>query len=573
MVKKSGVGGFVLCCLLAVVIRDVHGTTLYPADKLSILEGAGFLVYLVPDRAVRDSMGGVIRCSLTLGDESYSLESEKVHTIGQDTTVQRFSADVCGIRVHNVRASLGTDWTLKDLDERLNEVNHTFTLTVIKQKQNPEINIAVSDTASSFTVTCPEDSSRRYCRILDEADNIYDGCSRSFDITWDQARYRCRLLYWGDMDETETVINVRVERNKRAVTWSTEENEKHVVLNCHYNSRISPCRAVSVASRRQMMLLDGHLANRYSAYNTMVSEGICALEIQKPLIKDDRGLWRIYLELSGNDYTGCVFDLSDPGTEVGYTAQVKPQLIEVFHDPRSSSTTTTELECESPYPLSYCYLSGPQGGDFKPEKFDHLGTLGICRFKVSNITTGKWACGRNDNSGGEDRFTYYDVKVYDQPARAITPQITASSGDENRDLLCKTILDLPIEICRFISPTGEVHGLSENIVPAPDSRFKYHGKGLREGECGMQIMQLEREDFGRWKCSIMVQGRDYAINVDVIEEVMSTTTIVAICVAVTLVLGFVGGFFAYRKLNSRRVPYRNSVGSNGGLSLSSSINT
>lgn len=133
MVKKSGVGGFVLCCLLAVVIRDVHGTTLYPADKLSILEGAGFLVYLVPDRAVRDSMGGVIRCSLTLGDESYSLESEKLHTIGQDTTVQRFSADVCGIRVHNVRASLGTDWTLKDLDERLNEVNHTFTLTVISK--------------------------------------------------------------------------------------------------------------------------------------------------------------------------------------------------------------------------------------------------------------------------------------------------------------------------------------------------------------------------------------------------------------------------------------------------------
>lgn len=316
------------------------------------------------------------------------------------------------------------------------------------------------------------------------------------------------------------------------------------------------------------------------------------------MIKDDRGLWRIYLELSGNDYTGCVFDLSDPGTEVGYTAQVKPQLIEVFHDPRSSSTTTTELECESPYPLSYCYLSGPQGGDFKPEKFDHLGTLGICRFKVSNITTGKWACGRNDNSGGEDRFTYYDVKVYDQPARAITPQITASTGDENRDLLCKTILDLPIEICRFISPTGEVHGLSENIVPAPDSRFKYHGKGLREGECGMQIMQLEREDFGRWKCSIKVQGRDYAINVDVIEEgevsgeirrrstivlirifffvfvtVMSTTTIVAICIAVTLVLGFVSGFFAYRRLNRRRVPYRNSVGSKGGLSLSSSINT
>uniref|UniRef100_A0A1Q3F888 Uncharacterized protein n=1 Tax=Culex tarsalis TaxID=7177 RepID=A0A1Q3F888_CULTA len=567
---SSRVGGFVLFCLL--VSGEVHGATLYPADKLSILEGAGFLVYLVPDQRVGKS-AELVHCTLLLSGNRYSLDSDQSHTIGQDTKVQRFSADLCGIRVHNVRDSLGTSWTISALDGNSNEVNQTLTLTVIKQRQNPEINIAVSDTASSFTVTCPEDFSRRYCRIMDEANNIYDGCSRSFEITWDQAQFRCRLLYWGDMDETETVINVRVEKSKRAVTWSTEENEKHVVLNCHYSSRVSPCRAVSVASRRQMMLLDGHLADRYSAYNTMVSDGICALEIQKPLIKDDRGLWRIYLELSGNDYTGCVFELSDHGAEVEYAAQVQPKLIEVFHDPRSSVTTTTELECESPYPLSYCYLSGPQGGDFRPEKFDHLGTLGICRFKVSNITTGKWACGRNDNNGGEDRFTYYDVKVYDQPGRAVTPQITASSGDENRNLLCKTILDLPIEICRFVSPTGEIHGLSENIIPAPDSRFKYHGKGLRAGECGMQIMELEREDFGRWKCSIKVQGRDYAINVDVIEEVISTTTIVAICITVTLVLGIVGGFFAYRKLNRRRVPYRNNLGTNGGLSMNNSTDS
>lgn len=54
---------------------------------------------------------------------------------------------------------------------------------------------------------------------------------------------------------------------------------------------------------------------------------------------------------------------------------------------------------------------------------------------------------------------------------------------------------------------------------------------------------------------------------------MSTTTIVvALCISVRLVLGFVG-FLAYRKLNRRRVPYRNSVGSNSGLSMSSSIIT
>uniref|UniRef100_A0A8D8FML0 (northern house mosquito) hypothetical protein n=1 Tax=Culex pipiens TaxID=7175 RepID=A0A8D8FML0_CULPI len=124
------VGGFVLCCILTVIIRDVHGATLYPADRLSIVEGAGFLMYLVPDHAVGDSMEVISRCSLTLRDQSYNLDTDKVYTIGQSTTVQRFSADVCGIRVHNVRASSETAWTITALDDRSNQVNHTMTLTI-----------------------------------------------------------------------------------------------------------------------------------------------------------------------------------------------------------------------------------------------------------------------------------------------------------------------------------------------------------------------------------------------------------------------------------------------------------
>ncbi|KAL9702108.1 hypothetical protein quinque_005626 [Culex quinquefasciatus] len=321
-----------------------------------------------------------------------------------------------------------------------------MTLTVFEPRQHSEINITISDFKSSLILSCPGDVFAEYCRILDEAGNIYDECWRTFDITWDHARFRCQMIGGSQMEEIETVVNVRVEK-------------------------------------------------------------------------------------------------------IEYEPQIQPQLIEVFHDRQSPATMNTELECDAPYPLFYCYLSGPQGELFKATQVYNRGTVGICRFKVWNITTGKWACGRNDNSGGEVRFIYYDVKVYDQPGRAITPGITARLGDKKRNLLCKTIRDLPINSCRL-----------------------YHGKGLREGECGMQIMQLEREDFGRWQCSIKVQGRDYAISVDVIEEVISTTTIVAICIAVTLVLGFVG-FLAYRKLNKRRVPYRNSVGSNSGLSMSSSINT
>ncbi|XP_065083060.1 uncharacterized protein LOC135705317 isoform X2 [Ochlerotatus camptorhynchus] len=513
------VGVLLLVSVLCLPVALVNGVSIFPTDQLVIREGAGFLVHLISDQ-----LGDPVRwihCSVTVGGASYSLDSDQIHVINGLTKVQRFGVDACGIRVQNVRKSLDL-WTLSALDSDSKSFEKQLKVEVSIPKQISTLNVTISDTVRSYTVTCPEDSSRRFCRIMDEADGIYDGCSKSFEITWKTAQFRCRMLYWGDMDETETVINVLVEKSKRDVTWSIEENDSHVVLTCHYRSKVSPCRAVSLASRRQMMLLDAHLADRYSAYNTKVSLGICALEIKKPLLKEDYGIWRIYLPLSASEYTGCVFNVESQHDELADENDllVPPptKLIEVFHDPRSASTTMTELSCETSHPIDYCYLTGPQGGNYAPDSFDRLKTLGFCQFQVSNITSGLWACGFNDANGGEDRMSYFDVKVYGQPGKAIPSQIKASKGDESKRMLCKTILELPIEICRFVSPSGGVHGLSENVVPGDGSRFRYYGEGLRAGECGMEITEVEREDFGWWTCAIKVQGKDYTIGMELIEE-------------------------------------------------------
>lgn len=571
-----GVGVLLIASVLCLT-APVHMSgevSLFPTDSLTIVEGAGFLAYLIPANA--GDYGRWIHCSVNVSGSSYSLDSDQIHVVDGMTSVQRFNATVCGIRVQNVRKSLGS-WMLSALDSESKSVEKTLRVEVFTPKKIGIVNVTISDTSSSYTVTCPEDTSRRYCRILDASDNSYDGCSQTFQITWSTARFRCRILYWGDMDETETVINVIVEKSMRDVTWSIEENDAHVVLNCHYRSSVSPCRALSVASQRQMMLLDGHLAERYSAYNTRVSQGICALEIRKPLLREDYGVWRIYLPLTLTDLSGCVFNLKDKHHQLededddALLAPPPSKLVEVFHDPLSSATTTTELSCEAPYAIEYCYLTGPLGGNYVPERFDRLKTLGICNFRVSNITSGIWACGFNDESGGEDRLNYFNVNVYKQPGKAVTPEIKASKGDENKRMLCRTILDLTIEICRFISPSGEVHALSENFVPSEESRFRYHGAGLREGECGVEISEVERADFGRWKCAIKVQGKDYAIEMDLIEEVISTTMIVVISIVATVVACAVGGFFAYKKLNARqRVQYQVRLGSStGGLSTAS----
>ncbi|XP_058454601.1 uncharacterized protein LOC131432384 isoform X2 [Malaya genurostris] len=506
--------GFLLCRSGGNILAG--GVSIFPTNKLSIMQGAGFLAYLVPTQT-----GELVQwshCSVMVAGNSYSLDNDQVHVVGGVTRVQRFNASVCGIRVENVQKIVEQDWTLSVLGADSKTIVQNLSLSVYLPKIIDILNVTISDTASSYSLFCPEDSSRRYCRILDQTDNVYPGCTKTFDVTWETAQFRCRMLYWGDMDEIETVINVSVEKSKRDVSISMLENESHVVLSCRYKSKVNPCRAVSVGSNRQMLLLDGHLTERYSAYDTHMESGICSIEILKPLHPEDYGIWRVFLELP-NDYSGCVFNLDykfstmpDQSNDV----VANTQLIKVFREP--SQSTTTELSCEVSYPIDYCYLSGPNGGNYVPSRFDNLKTLGICLFNVVNITTGKWACGINDRIGDEDRMIYFDVEVYDQPGETITPLITGSAGDEDVKLLCRTILDMPIEICRFVSPSGEVHGLSENIVPNDVSRFRYYGKGLRTGECGMEIMALKQEDFGQWKCLIKVKNKDYAINFDVVEE-------------------------------------------------------
>ncbi|XP_053683727.1 uncharacterized protein LOC128733898 [Sabethes cyaneus] len=548
-----------LLCLWRSGLAD--GVTLFPANALSIMQGAGFLAYLIPDQLA--DAGQWAHCSVVINGNRYSLDDDQIHVVGVESKVQRFSASVCGIRVENVQKDLQQTWTISASDAGgSNQVQQNLLLTVIAYKTISTQNITISDTIKTVTISCPDDSSRRYCRILDQNGNIYDGCTRSFDVSWEAAQFRCRMLYWGDMDEIESLINVSLEKSMRDVTMSLSEDNSHFVLTCQYRSRVIPCRAASVASKRQMLLLDGHLGDHYSAYDTRVETGRCSLEIRKPLLQEDYGVWRIYLELSSSEYSGCVFNIPGPNTDdpsMEKVPEAKAKLIEVFHDQRTPTTTNTELRCEVPYPIDYCYLSGPEGGDYKPNEFDRLKTLGICRFVVQNVTTGKWACGVNDDHADEDHLSYFDVKVYDQPGRVITSNVRASAGDENKQLLCKTILNLPVELCRFVSPSGEVHGLSDSIAPSENSRFRYYGEGLRAGECGLEIVKLEKEDFGRWKCSIRVQGVDYAIGVDLIEEVMSKSALVAISVSVAVVACLIAAFFAYKKFYRRQVPYRNEL--------------
>uniref|UniRef100_A0A182P6J0 Ig-like domain-containing protein n=1 Tax=Anopheles epiroticus TaxID=199890 RepID=A0A182P6J0_9DIPT len=544
--------------------------SIFPNNKLTIAEGAGFLAFLNPNGGTELRQSSVaagtrwIHCSVSVNNVQYSLDSDQIHRIGEKTTVERYDTERCGIRVKNLQKALETKWTMYGTDQGGQDRNAVLEVTVTSIKFIDDLNITVSGSASTATVNCPDKDGSRYCRIIDEDQTVSESCTKTVDLTQQISYFWCHTMFWGAMTERITKINLIVEENDRDVKTTVEETEDHIVLSCQYRSTVSLCRALSEADNRQYMLLDGHLSGRYSAYNTKISAGVCSLEIKKPLAPADVGVWRIYQQLNPTDYTGCVFDVKGKRfykarqtirTRVGSIArnnrlEISATDIEIFHDPRSSSATVTELTCAVPYEIDYCYLSGPTGGDYAPQRFDRLKSLGICRFVVTNITSGVWACGINDLDGAEDHLTYYNVSVYQQPGRTVTEQLTASSGDREKRLLCRTILDLPIDICRFVDPSGEVHGVSNQMKPSADARYRYFGKGLREGECGLEIVELREKDFGRWKCLFKVRGREYEIPMDIVEEAMSVGAIIGISIAATTALGIIG-IFVYRKLNRR----------------------
>lgn len=113
----------VLLLSLATVQCDL---SVFPSKQLSIMEGAGFLAYLDAPPSTR-----WIHCSVQINGQSYSLDSDQVHTIGGQTTVERFDASRCGVRVMSLQKSLESSWLLYGTDEAGLEGNATLTITVL----------------------------------------------------------------------------------------------------------------------------------------------------------------------------------------------------------------------------------------------------------------------------------------------------------------------------------------------------------------------------------------------------------------------------------------------------------
>lgn len=198
---------------------------------------------------------------------------------------------------------------------------------------------------------------------------------------------------------------------------------------------------------------------------------------------------------------------------------LEPKLIEVFKPP-GSSAPTFKIECSVPHEIDYCYIQTPDApgitwDPITPDSFSSTKDLGLCRFTVKQLVSGLYTCGVNDIHGGEDIQTYYQVKVFTVPAQADEPYLIGDHGKTTK-MLVKALFNQPMSFCRFVTPNGEVHGVSERFNMT--GNLQYYGTGLGTGQCGLSVQKVDDNHFGVWKSIFKIDGHEYTIQIVVSES-------------------------------------------------------
>lgn len=94
--------------------------------------------------------------------------------------------------------------------------------------------------------------------------------------------------------------------------------------------------------------------------------------------------------------------------------------------------------------------------------------------------------------------------VYCQNRPNIEPDHVERNEGESANIMCS--FGRPVERCRFITPFGNNLKIRETGEIA--GKYSYYGTGFANGQCGIKISNLDKNDEGQWRCSLDVGG-DY----------------------------------------------------------------
>ena len=436
-------------------------------------------------------------------------------------TIESLGSNQCGARVHNFTSISTVVWALETWQPGgLSDYWRSLRVEVITSIPETEVSSFSGVEGDFGTISCPGDyNHQRHCEIIDPQGLVHEGCELRVKypaVSSGPQVFHCHVYYWGRMDSFAAELHVESMESPAKVLALTEEDATHVVFSCSVKEEaLSVCRAESLSSGIQFLIMDGFQSQRYSAWKTHLQNGICQLEIPKPYAANEVGIWRIHAKLpsSGNEWTGCVFRL-----DVDFNSEYESFRNRLLEGTPVQVTTTSEqieFRCaNAPYPLEYCYLVTPSKEVIQPSlrQMALFKTYGRCTFSSVPAETGRYSCGFNSPDHSEDLFQHFDVHYSDPGVFVAAERETVSMADQSGrlSLMCFALQDYAISSCSFVAPSGELYHLPSSSFS--NSQYAYVGGGFVAGHCGLELFRVDDGHLGNWTCSVELVGRTGRFN-------------------------------------------------------------
>ncbi|KAK4873430.1 hypothetical protein RN001_015459 [Aquatica leii] len=347
---------------------------------------------------------------------------------------------------------------------------------------------------SPVTINCGEQFEQTFCTLFNPKGEVIvtENCLygiNSFGVHH-LGQWKCYSGNPYSLDTLEYVIDyVRTENPKLLPV--IEETKTEITIGCKVDSyrlgAYTYCK-LTAPNQKTFNVKPGAATERYTTIGTKFNEGVCLVQIKKPLQSFENGYWRC--QIIGpyqNDFGGVFLKLGKaerPTYKTRHTLKV--ELYKSFG-----------VYCEVPYVSDYCYVKSPNGTIFK-NRFHKQVNIGRCSLMVESALpsdNGTWICYFARDTGVPSEEIVVEVVISDILHSYESVEVDAGGTAQ---LLC-TSDGLPLSYCEFIAPNGTAYFIKKQDTT---SNVRYYGKGLEYGDCGISLVNAGVESNGIWTCVV-----------------------------------------------------------------------
>ncbi|XP_058979008.1 uncharacterized protein LOC131802642 isoform X1 [Musca domestica] len=554
MTTQSGV----FICAIGLGIIVTCYATIRPSTSLHLMEGEGFVIYL----DVPKNFGAIKNCWFKFrGNDKERIDLNATEPI--DTSrgehILPYENDVCGIRVMGVTAASAAIWTL-EMENYFGDYEQGSATIQILPFQKTKFDTRVQMEFGKGTIKCSKPDSAKHCKIVDlYYGETYRDC-QLYTTIHPGSSFECYVYNWGRMEESYERIFVDTLNGTLPSTNATlNENNKAITISCDFQSTVYSCQAEKPDRKTELLIMDGVYNGYYSAAQTITTKSKCELEIPKPLKDSDSGLWRIMSYSTSGIPKGCLFYVGKSKSDIILSELSNmPQLttVKVYKPEDGAKNVIEELSCNVPFEIHDCYLRDPNKTIYIPEsiRFDSQRLYGKCAFYNMPIIQGIWLCGARGRDYDKEVVQNIEVITKSKYGETLTEVVKVKRGDA-AELMCKSPFDEPISHCAFIDPNGGVFLVGTVNSIKSKGRIQYYGRGITKGDCGIKITDINRDDYGQWKCQFIIRSGNlkssFTMELKELDTAHATSVGLAIGLTVVLILvvGVVIGTFIYRRRN------------------------